>query len=255
MDRRNLLKIMSLLIGGMILIRILDGQYMAYGGFMNWVLYNVEMLPGIVIGLSFHEFGHAWVSDRFGDPTPRRQGRISLNPLHHVDWIGFLCLLFAGFGWGKPVEIDPRYYKKPRRDEFLVSIAGVFMNLVTAVLFSILLRLLLMTSLSQMISEDTMQGYMALVLLRVVDYIIQINVVLMIFNLLPIPPLDGFGILTQIFDLRKKSWYMSFYRVGPILLVLLIMFGGLDFVLNPLTNGILSFLQRVIISPAMTAAV
>ena len=89
------------------------------------ILTKILMLPGIIIGLSFHEFAHAWVSDKLGDPTPRRQGRVTINPLAHIDWMGFLALLLVGFGWGKPVQIDPGYYKHRRRDEFLVGIAGV----------------------------------------------------------------------------------------------------------------------------------
>ena len=84
---------------------------------INTIITKVLMLPGIIIGLSFHEFAHAWVSDRLGDPTPRRQGRVTLNPLAHIDWMGFICLVLVGFGWGKPVSIDPRYYKHRRRDE------------------------------------------------------------------------------------------------------------------------------------------
>ena len=106
------------------------------------ILTKVLMLPGIVIGLSFHEFAHAWMSDKLGDPTPRRQGRLTLNPIAHIDWIGFLMLLIAGFGWGQPVQIDPSYYKNRRRDEFLVGIAGVTMNLILAVIFSIPVRLM-----------------------------------------------------------------------------------------------------------------
>ena len=98
------------------------------------IMTKLLMLPGIIMALSFHEFAHAWVSDKLGDPTPRRQGRVTLNPLAHIDWIGFLTLVLVGFGWGKPVQIDPSYYKNRRRDEFFVAIAGVTMNLILAVI-------------------------------------------------------------------------------------------------------------------------
>ena len=107
------------------------------------ILTKLLMLPGIIIGLSFHEFAHAWMSDKLGDPTPRRQGRVTINPMAHIDPIGFLALLLVGFGWGKPVQIDPGYYKHRRRDEFLVGIAGVTMNLLLAIAFSIPARALI----------------------------------------------------------------------------------------------------------------
>ena len=97
---------------------------------------KILTLPGIILGLSLHEFAHAWMSDRLGDPTPKRQGRLTINPLAHIDWIGFIALLFVGFGWGKPVMIDPGYYKNRRLGEFLTGIAGVTMNLIIAVILS-----------------------------------------------------------------------------------------------------------------------
>ena len=158
------------------------------------------MLPGIIIGLSFHEFAHAWVSDRLGDPTPRRQGRVTINPLAHIDWIGFIMLLLVGFGWGKPVQIDPSYYKNRRRDEFLVGIAGVTMNLILAVLFSLPAKAMIKAFSGVAVSDLIHSIYLILF------YTVMINLVLMIFNLIPCPPLDGWGIVTQIFRLDRYSW-------------------------------------------------
>ena len=98
----------------------------------DWFYETLIMLPGIVIGLTFHEAAHGYVSYWLGDPTPKLQGRLSLNPARHIDPIGFVALLIAGFGWGEPVQINPAYYKHRRRDEFLVSIAGVTMNFLIA---------------------------------------------------------------------------------------------------------------------------
>ena len=94
------------------------------------------MLPGIIIGLAFHEFAHAAVAFKLGDPTPKMQGRVTINPLAHIDPVGLAALLFAGFGWGVPVQINPSNFKKRRRDELLVSLAGVTMNLVIAIAVS-----------------------------------------------------------------------------------------------------------------------
>ena len=91
---------------------------------ISYILGRLIILPGIIIGLSFHEFAHAKASNVLGDPTPRLQGRVSLNPVSHIDPVGFLLLLLIGFGWGRPVQIDPRYYKHRRRDELIVSAGG-----------------------------------------------------------------------------------------------------------------------------------
>ena len=123
------------------------------------ILTKLLMLPGIIIGLSFHEFAHAWMSDKLGDPTPRRQGRVTINPMAHIDPIGFLALLLVGFGWGKPVQIDPGYYKHRRRDEFLVGIAGVTMNLLIAVIFSLPARAILCVPYTALCGYDKSRAY------------------------------------------------------------------------------------------------
>ena len=89
-------------------------------------------LPGLILGLTVHEFSHAKMADRLGDPTPERQGRITLNPLAHMDPFGMVCLVFAGFGWGKPVQIDPTYFRNPSRDNMLVALAGPISNFILA---------------------------------------------------------------------------------------------------------------------------
>ena len=177
------------------------------------ILTKILMLPGIIIGLSFHEFAHAWVSDKLGDPTPRRQGRVTINPLAHIDWMGFLALLLVGFGWGKPVQIDPGYYKHRRRDEFLVGIAGVTMNLLLAIAFSIPARAMLKAFSGPAVSDLVYNIYL------IIFYIVSINIVLMVFNLIPCPPLDGWGIITQIFRLDRYSWWYKVYQYGTWILL------------------------------------
>lgn len=207
-------------------------------------IYNMLIaLPGIIIGLSFHEFGHAFVSDRLGDPTPRMQGRVTLNPRAHFEPFGFLALMFCGFGWGVPVEIDPRYYKHPRRDELLVSLAGVVMNLLVALVFSVMVHFIYVNTPYETLASGTLLGTLFNILLQVVI----VNVVLMVFNLIPVPPLDGFGIITNIFNLREKSFYGTLYNYGfPILMILLIV-GAVDKILNPLVNGVYGLLLQYII--------
>lgn len=212
------------------------------GRFSNpreWLLNLVIMLPGIIIGLSFHEFAHGMVSHLLGDPTPKSQGRLTLNPMAHVDPIGFIALMFCGFGWGIPVEINPVYYKHRRRDELLVSLAGVVMNLIIAVAASFVIKVLFASG----IYASTMGD----ILVQIFVQIAIINLVLMIFNLIPVPPLDGFGIVTQIFNLRRYDWYYKVYNNGMWILLALILFNVTDMILSPGVNGIWQLLCRLII--------
>ena len=202
----------------------------------DMIITKILMLPGIIIGLSFHEFAHAWVSDKLGDPTPRRQGRVTINPLAHIDWMGFLALLLVGFGWGKPVQIDPGYYKHRRRDEFLVGIAGVTMNLLLAIIFAIPARAMVRAFSGVAASDLVYNIYLMLF------YIVSINVVLMIFNLIPCPPLDGWGIITQIFRLDRYSWWYKVYQYGTWILLALIILNVTDLILTPLVSLIVGVL-------------
>ena len=197
---------------------------------------KILTLPGIILGLSLHEFAHAWMSNRLGDPTPKRQGRLTINPLAHIDWIGFLALLLVGFGWGKPVQIDPSYYKNRRRDEFLVGIAGVTMNLLLAVIFSIPARMIVKAFSGAAPSDLVYNVYL------MIFYVVSINVVLMIFNLIPCPPLDGWGIITQIFRLDRYSWWYKVYQYGTWILLALIVFNVTDRIITPLVSTLLGIL-------------
>ena len=193
----------------------------------TFIFERLMIIPGILIGLSFHEFGHAFVSDRLGDPTPRSQGRVSLNPAAHIDPLGLLMLFIIGFGWGRPVQIDPGYYKHKRRDEILVSLAGVVMNLLLAIVFMGVLRIV------YQFAGEFVAGTLGSIIWQILMGVVQINLVLMFFNLIPLPPLDGFGIITQIFELDKKSWYHNFYRLGPMLLMVIIIFNITSLIITP----------------------
>lgn len=186
--------------------------------FINKLLF----LPGIIIGITFHEAAHGYVSHWLGDPTPKNQGRLSINPLAHIDPMGFIALLLVGFGWGKPVMIDPRYYKNPKRDELLVSLAGVTTNLIIAIIFAVIQILLIDTGAAYSMGASWN------VVNLIIQYIVFVNLVLMCFNLLPIPPLDGFSVITQLFDLRKYDWYYKLYSNGFFILMALVFIGALD---------------------------
>lgn len=206
---------------------------------MEWVMDKVYILPGIIIGLAFHEFAHAFVADRLGDNTPRLQGRVTVNPISHIDPIGMIALLFVGFGWGVPVEINSGNFKKPRRDELLVSLSGVVMNLILAIIFTLILKVYLM-----FVGYNA--GEMGIVVGDIIFYIIYINLILMVFNLLPIPPLDGFNILTELFNLKKYSWWYEIYDKGFIILMIFIVFGFTSKILTPTIEFLWSILSLIL---------
>lgn len=218
----------------LVLIIVMAGSAFLSGRFSNpieWLMSMILSLPAIIIGLSFHEFGHAIAAYKLGDMTPKYQGRVTLNPMAHVDPFGFLALMIAGFGWGVPVQIDIRNFKNPRRDELIVSVAGVIMNLLIAIIGAGILRLFF-----EFGTDFMNYSYMGSVVQEILINIIIINLVLMIFNLLPIPPLDGFGIITQLFDLRKTEFYYKIYDKGFLILMVLILLNVTDSIIPPLVE-------------------
>lgn len=163
----------------------------------------------LVIAITVHEFAHAFVADRLGDPTPRLQGRLTLNPLAHLDPLGTLMLFLVRFGWGKPVQFDPFNLRNPRRDAALISVAGPVSNLIVATIGSILLQLTLRSD-----GGPLWFGFL--------QTLIVMNVVLAVFNLVPIHPLDGFKIVGGLLPHDKaKEWY-QLERYGMIFLIFLI---------------------------------
>ncbi len=221
--------------------------FMAYQSIMsgqmkdpiNWIIEKLIILPAILIGLSFHEFAHAFAADRLGDPTPAQQRRVTLNPIAHIDFLGFLALVFIGFGWGKPVEINPSNFKNVRRDSLIVDVAGVTVNLILAIIFAGILWLLITYQ------YNFMNSSLGSIVIDMILAIISINIVLMIFNLLPIPPLDGFGILTEIFNLRQKEFYYKIYDKGFIILLLLLIFNIVELILLPSVSFIYGIVMGI----------
>lgn len=166
-------------------------------------------IPALIIAITIHEFSHALIADKLGDPTPRSQGRLSLNPLRHLDLLGTLMLVLVHFGWGKPVQIDPYNLKNPRRDETLISLAGPASNLILATILSIIVRFISLNTFSIFLFSS----------------IIQMNVILAVFNLIPIPPLDGSKIFLDLLpnDISYQ-WQEAFEKYGFILLMIFLFF-------------------------------
>ncbi|CAM2832407.1 site-2 protease family protein [Paenibacillus sediminis] len=162
--------------------------------FLAW---NVKELPfvllALLIGFTFHEFAHAYFANKFGDPTAKLLGRVTLNPASHIDLFGTLLLIIAGFGWARPVPVNRDNFSKPRLMGIIVSAAGPLSNLFIAAIGAMIISLLKLGTL-QAIPNDNV----ALAIYIAFHYIIQINILLFIFNLIPLPPLDGYRILEDI---------------------------------------------------------
>lgn len=180
-------------------------------------------LIAITIAIVFHESAHAWMANRMGDPTAKYAGRITLNPAKHIDWIGALCLVVFGFGWAKPVPVNPVLYRNYRKGQVLVSIAGVSINFILGILFTFL-------SVVSLIYFDS-----SVLILQFLQYLFYytavINYVLAVLNILPIYPLDGFGLLEAFVSPNNK--FMRFMRqYGVIILLVLLLSTALNYVFN-----------------------
>lgn len=172
----------------------------------------VSVVAAFLIAVTVHEFAHAWMADRLGDPTPRLRGRLSLNPLVHLDLIGTLLLLFAGFGWARPVEVNPRHFSNWRRGMLTVAAAGPLSNVGVAFAAGLLFQLGLTGA--------------APALGRLVHAVVYVNAMLAVFNLIPIPPLDGSRILSNILPPAQALAYDRLAPYGPLALLVLIMMPG-----------------------------
>ena len=196
-------------------------------GFFSWLI-------ALAVAITVHEFAHALAADHLGDPTPRLQGRLTLNPLAHLDPLGTLMLLIARFGWGKPVVFDPFNLKNPQRDAAIISFAGPVSNIVLATALSLILRAFL-------------SGPYAMVAYIIIQPIIIMNVFLAIFNLVPIHPLDGFKIVGGLLPAEYARQWQELEPYGMIFLLFLVfpVFGGaspISRVISPVIHFVLSLL-------------
>jgi Zn-dependent protease len=185
-------------------------------------------VPAILWAISFHEFCHAWVAYRLGDPTAREYGRLTLNPLAHFDVWGLVCMFLFKFGWAKPVPIDTRNFRKPRRDIVLVSLAGVTGNIITALVAGLLIRMLARFTPVMFYTNYGLQ----LVLISFV----AINLNFALFNLLPVPPLDGSRLVLMLLPASALRAAYNMERYGFIILLALIYLGVTDRVLLPVSR-------------------
>lgn len=220
------------------------------GDIKTFVISIMLSLPIILLSLSVHETAHGYVAYKLGDPTAHSLGRLSLNPLKHLDPIGFICMLLFGFGWAKPVPINTRYFKKPKRDMAISGAAGPISNILLAIIFAILwgLELKLIGALTSGSTELTNNTIMALYWTQQFLTIgIRINVTLAVFNLLPVPPLDGSRIFLAFIPSKLYWKIMQYERYIYIAVIFALFFGLLDKPIAIMSNFIINLLVKIFV--------
>ena len=184
----------------------------------------------VLVAIIPHEMAHGFAAYLCGDETAKNDGRLSLNPLHHPDPIGTICLIFFKFGWAKPVMINPNNFRDRKKGTFFVAIAGVLTNFILAIISVIILK------------HIHLNEFMQELLLNIFWF----NIILGVFNLIPIPPLDGSKILFSFLPLKYEYYLIKYERYGYIILLLLIMSSTLDKILVPMVNFMINLIGKIV---------
>ncbi|QNO16216.1 site-2 protease family protein [Alkalicella caledoniensis] len=199
------------------------------------------ILPALLIALTFHEYAHAKAADLLGDPTPRRSGRLTLNPVDHIDPMGLLMLVFVRFGWARPVPINPFNFRGDRnRGLIIVSVAGPLANLVLGFVSVILFYLVIIWG----SPTSNVTNY----LYTFFQYLTMYNIYLMLFNLIPIPPLDGSKVLSSLLSSDLRYRYQQVEQYAPFILILLLMSGVIPTILGEMASGIIGSMHSIVVA-------
>lgn len=198
----------------------------------NFIQQFITLAPPILLALTCHEYAHGYVAWILGDPTAKNAGRLTMNPLKHLDPIGTIAIFIIKFGWAKPVPVNPAYFKHPKQDMLWVALAGPVANLFLAIITAILLKVLAQVYGSFPVNSAINTMIISPLLIMLV-YSLIINILLCCFNLLPIPPLDGSKILTGLLPDDLARAYMSVERYGFIILLFMMFTNTLSLLISP----------------------
>lgn len=199
-------------------------------------------LPALLFCLSVHEFAHAYTAYKLGDRTQKAMGRLTLNPFSHIDIAGFICIALFGFGWGKPVMIDDRNFKNKAAGNALTAFAGPFSNIIMAILFTIILKILLITG----VILPTINSVVGSIILSMLILTIQFNVVFAIFNLIPIPPFDGSRILYFFLPAKGREYMYKIEQYSFVIVLVILVTGIGSKLVSPIVNFVLGLLSKFI---------
>ncbi|WP_420849705.1 site-2 protease family protein [Peribacillus tepidiphilus] len=207
--------------------------------FLSSVLrFSLEELPYVIIALliafTIHEFAHAYVAYKFGDPTAKNQGRLTLNPIEHIDPIGTILILIAGFGWARPVPVNRSHFKNPRLAGILVSVAGPLSNLLIAIIGFIVWYGLLGLG----VGMDSFEF-----IPNLLNTIIHLNILLFVFNLLPFPPLDGYRIIEDLAPVHLRAKMTQFEQYGALIFLILVLTPLDHYTIQPIFNTVIPFVM------------
>lgn len=219
-------------------------MFVGYASNPGQILALLLSIPGVLIAITFHEYAHAWAAHKLGDDTAKSQGRLSLNPLKHMDPIGIAMLLFLGFGWGRPVEIDSRNFNRNisvRKAEAIVSIAGPLANFILAIVFSAIYGALI--KFNALTSMDTRT---ALTIITILQSIISINIGLGVFNLIPLPPLDGSKVLSYFLPYNARNWFENNQQIFYIIFLIIWITGIAGTIISPAITSIYYGLMKLV---------
>ena len=212
----------------------------------NGIFNLILSVPAVLLAITVHEFGHAFAAYKLGDDTPLRQGRLSLNPFDHVDPLGLAMLLFAHIGWGKPVQIDPRNYNRNisvEKADAIVSFAGPLMNFITAIVFA-----LIYCAIMKFAGAVFVMSKIGIIIVSIVISIITMNIGLGVFNLIPLPPLDGSKIFLPILPRNAKSWFIEHEQTFYFIFLIIWITG----IAGRLISPIIGWMTNQILGLAMT---
>lgn len=201
-------------------------------------------LPGVIIAITFHEFAHAYSAYKLGDETPHYQGRLNLNPFSHLDPLGFFMLIVAHFGWGKPVEINPRNFNGKyslSASEAIVAIAGPIMNFILAIVFALILGVI-----ANFAPATFLATTVGSVVVAIIQYTVIVNVGLGVFNLIPLPPLDGSKVLMHFLPYNGKVWMSNNEGMFTIVFLLLWITGIAGKIISPIITGIYTAIMYMV---------